>query len=141
MLIVLGLNFSFWSVFWISVGSLTVRYEGPFQETHGNLLPEYVWLGRALPASEETALFMRLARSWHRPAYDIARTGLLAAFDDTTEADGYYYEGQTYLGTSYAGYQIVATMILSFGQWSLIAAFLGRLSRLMPGRKKTRRSA
>jgi len=118
------LNAAFWLYFWIDIGLRLVPYQSGQLESHGNILPEYVWYGWAVPYPQDwDALSLRLSREAQQPAGAIVKFLSLQVMN-RAYPPVYVYRGETFGGVSYAGYQVFATMILSFVQWYLIAGLL-----------------
>jgi hypothetical protein len=119
--LVLGLNTLFWILFWIDIGFRLAPYDGMRPEFHGNLLPEYVWYGRGVPSPEDSdAPSLSLMRAVQQPVYTVVKYATLQIMNRMYPPT-YIYRGETFGGVSYAGYQVIGTMVLSFIQWYGVA--------------------
>ncbi len=136
VLVLMFLNAAFWLYFWIDIGFRVTPYDGPRPEFHGDMLPEYVWYGRGVPYPEVSsqALSLKLMRAAQQPTHAIVQF-LSIQVMNWTYPPVYVYRGETFGGVSYAGYQVLATMVLSFVQWYVIARLLDWL--IAKGRART----
>jgi hypothetical protein len=125
VLVLMCLNAAFWLYFWIDIGFRVTPYDGPRPEFHGDMLPEYVWYGRGVPYPEVSsqALSLKLMRAGQQPTHAIVKFLSLQVMN-RAYPPVYVYRGEIFGGVSYAGYQVLATRVLSFVQWYLIARLL-----------------
>lgn len=127
VLMFICLNAAFWLYFWTDLGFRLVPYQGAQPEFHGHILPEYVWYGRAVPYPQDWwAPPLRLMRTGQQPAYSIVKFISLQVVN-RVYPPVYVYRGETFGGVSFGGYQVFATMLLSFFQWYAVARLVDRL--------------
>src|SRR5215510_4638503 len=119
------MNAAFWLYFWIDVAGRVTPYSGPRPISHGNQLPAYVWFWRGLayPDVSEFAPSIRIMRVVQQPTLAIVEKVVILVLNKVYPPV-YVYQGETLGGVSYAGFQVLATMVLSFAQWYGIARLL-----------------
>jgi hypothetical protein len=124
-LLFICMNAAFWLYFWIDVAGRVTPYSGPWPISHGNQLPAYVWFGWGLdyPGVSEFAPSIRLMRVVQQPTLAIVERVVIHVLN-RVYPPVYVYQGETFGGLSYAGFQVLLTMVLSFGQWYGIARLL-----------------
>lgn len=125
------LNLAFWVYFWADVSPRTVSYEGfpttiPF-EYEGQAA---VWFGYALPNEAVSARSIRAMETIQFPTLALAirsTNPIVNAVTNGMLSPIYYYKGETVLGTDVPGWIYLITMVLSFGQWYVVAKLPGSL--------------
>lgn len=123
---VLGANLLFWAYFWVDVTTRTMPYQVR-QPKFEEVLPTFVFYGRALPTDQEGRLTsLRLARVLHAPSFWAAQLYVWI-----TVKKGILWD-KVYWGVSPGGYFLLTVMVLSFGQWFLVGLAVRRLFRGQP---------
>lgn len=120
---ILGANLLFWAYFWVDFAGRVVSYEVR-QPKFEEVLPTFVFYGRALPSDQERRLTsLRLAKVLHAPSFWVARPYVWI-----TTSKGILWD-KVYWGVSPGGYLLLIVMVLSFGQWFLVGLGVRRLLR------------
>jgi hypothetical protein len=152
--IVLLLNGAFWVYFWACFIAASRPNDGSFCMDH--CYDPYVFFGRGIGLAMNPLAhqFMKLMVALELPSFSIATllqnmltgqptqrlfVGVLGdfgyrLFPGFPNGSG----GRLFLGISINGYRLLATMLLSFLQWVLIAKFLSWLTRKFTGTSGSR---
>ena len=106
-------NAAFWVVFFLSFLAKSYPYE-PHRPVFEEMLPSFVYFGRALPVHEElTGGVMRIARLVQKPSFVVSRP-----FFVPFNRSGIVVSTLTY-GISLGGYYLLLVCGISFLQWSI----------------------
>jgi|KBSSwiStaDraftv2_1062776.scaffolds.fasta_scaffold00911_19 hypothetical protein len=112
-------NAAFWLLFWIDIVYRATSYAGPRRIFPG--FPDYVWFGWGLdPEGADFAPSIGLMRLLQQPTLALVERAFSLLLN-RVYPPAYVYLGERVGGISYAGYQVLVTMVLSFGQWYVIA--------------------
>jgi hypothetical protein len=121
--IILAANLLFWVYFWVDFATRVVPYE-PRQPKFEEVLPTFVFYGKALPTDQERRLSsLRLAKVIHAPSFWAAQPYVWI-----TVKRGMLWD-KVYWGVSPGGYFLLIAMGVSFVQWFLVGLVVRRLLR------------
>ena len=119
-------NGIFWALFGIDFAFRMVPHQRQ-DPGFDDAVPEYIWFGRAIPYYDDVkSVPYQTMKRIQQPAYAIVQGASRVA---VKFGFPYRWGDETIFGISLGGYQILATMFLSFAQWY----FIGRLIRRLFG--------
>ena len=134
-ILLVSANLGFWIYFWLDFAVRSVPYRH-YEPVFENIPSTFVVFNRAVPYPLET---LRPGFKWashlHAPSFLSTRpvTSLLNKVG--TGADGISVWDRAYYGISPGGYQLIGVMVISFGQWLLVAHCLASLWSILRSAK------
>lgn len=115
-------NAVFWFVFIVYFAARSYAYQ-PHQLMFEEVVPSYIFWGRAFPVEKYMSPFLRATRLIQAPSFYAGRP-LFWYFDNRG-----VFVNDLYAGVSVGGYYLIVVCLLSFAQWYLTGLLMDYFRR------------